>query len=114
VDKALERLETRADEIGKPLQNKHSTKLHGCKAIKLRRAELRIVFRVTAEIVDVLRIVYVLTIEKRDLNLVFDVAHTRWHRFKGQSNIRAYLGASPRWGKSSTAKLRKQHRIRRK
>jgi hypothetical protein len=69
---------------------------------------------VTAETVDVLRIVYVLTIERRDLDFVFDVAHTRWRRFKGQSNIRAYLGASPRWGKSSTAKLRKQNRIRHK
>lgn len=40
----------------------------------------------TAETVDVLRSVYVLTVERRDLDLVFDVAHTRWRRFKGQSN----------------------------
>ena len=114
VDKALERLETRADEIGKPLQNKHSTKLHWCKEIKLRKAGPRIVFRVTTETVDVLRIAYVLTIERRDLDFVFDVADTRWGRFKRQSNIRAYLDASPRGGKSSTGKLRKKNRSRRK
>jgi len=50
----------------------------------------------------------------RDLDFVFDVPHTRWGRFKGQSNIRAYLDASPRWGKSSTGKLRKKNRSRRK
>lgn len=63
VDKALEKLETRAEEIGKPLENKYSAKFHGCKEIKLRRAGLRIIFRVTNETVDVLRIVDVLTIE---------------------------------------------------
>ncbi len=40
VDKALEKLDTRADQIGKSLGNKDSTKLHGCKEIKLRRAGL--------------------------------------------------------------------------
>lgn len=71
VDKALHELEIRADEVGKALTNRQSTKLHGCKEVKLREAGIRIVFRVTNEIVEVLRIVYVLTIEKRADDIVF-------------------------------------------
>ena len=110
----LAKLETRADEIGKSLGNKDSTKLHGCKEIKLRRAGLRIIFRVTTETVDVLRIVYVLSIEKRDLDFVFGVANNRLRRVKGQSNIRPYLDASPQWQKRSASKLGKKKRNRRK
>lgn len=36
VDRALEELEIRADEVGKALTNRQSTNLHGCKEIKLR------------------------------------------------------------------------------
>lgn len=36
VDKAIDELETRADEVGKPLGNKRDIKLAGCKEIKLR------------------------------------------------------------------------------
>ena len=74
VDKALARLEERADEVGTPLKNKYATKLHGCKEIKLRDAGLRIVFRVTDQTVEVLRVVYILTIERRDLDFVFRMA----------------------------------------
>jgi hypothetical protein len=69
---------------------------------------------VTTETVDVLYIADVLTIETRGLDFVFDVAHTRWSRFKRQGNIRAYLDASPRWSKISTGKLRKKNSRRRK
>ena len=31
VDKALARLEERADQVGTPLKNKYATKLHGCR-----------------------------------------------------------------------------------
>lgn len=57
VDKALARLEERADEIGTLFKNKYATKLHGCKEIKLRDAGLRIVFRVTDHTVEVLCVV---------------------------------------------------------
>lgn len=97
VDKALTRLEERADEIGTPLQNKYATKLHGCKEIKLRQAGLRIVFRVTDQTVEVLRVVYILTIERRDLDFVFRVADKRLRRFKSRVNPHEILTRSPRW-----------------
>lgn len=58
VDKAIDELEIRADEIGKYLNNHSDTKLAGCKEIKLKDAGVRIVFRITNERVDILRIVY--------------------------------------------------------
>lgn len=45
VDKALEEMEYRADEIGKNLRNNNDTKLAGCKEIKLRGAGIRIIYR---------------------------------------------------------------------
>jgi mRNA interferase RelE/StbE len=70
-------LEIRADEVGKSLRNTYSSKLVGCKEIKLRDSGIRIVFRVTNEIVDILRIVYVLTIEHRSDDYVFKIAAKR-------------------------------------
>lgn len=67
----------RADEVGKTLGNNNITKLCGCKEIKLRDAGIRIVFRVTNETVEVLRIVYILTIEERSDDFAFKVAHKR-------------------------------------
>ncbi|WP_169089615.1 hypothetical protein [Paenibacillus sp. PL91] len=40
-------------------------------------AGIRIVFRVTNEVVDILRIVYVLTIERRTRDMAFKIAHGR-------------------------------------
>ncbi len=97
VDKALARLEERADEVGTPLKNKYATKLHGCKEIKLRDAGLRIVFRVTDHTVEVLRVVYILTIERRDLDLVFRVADKRLRHFKSRGDLPEFLSRSPRW-----------------
>lgn len=97
VDKALVRLEERADEVGTPLKNKYATKLHGCKEIKLRDAGLRIVFRVTDDAVEVLRVVFTLTIERRDLDVVFRVADKRLRRFKSRDNLHEFLSRSPRW-----------------
>ncbi len=97
VDKALARLEERADEVGTPLKNKYATKLHGCKEIKLRDAGLRIVFRVTDHTVEVLRVVYILTIERRDLDLVFRVADKRLRHFKSRGDLHEFLSRSPRW-----------------
>ncbi|MCY0864081.1 MAG: hypothetical protein OWQ57_03955 [Sulfobacillus sp.] len=97
VDKALARLEERADEIGTPLQNKYATKLHGCKEIKLRDAGLRIVFRVTAHTVEVLRVVYILAIERRDVDVVFRLADRRLRAFKSQDDLNQFLANRPRW-----------------
>ncbi|MFZ3100953.1 MAG: hypothetical protein WA131_08270 [Desulfitobacteriaceae bacterium] len=99
VNKAIDELEYRADEIGKPLGNKNSTKLAGCKEIKLRELGIRIVFRITCEKVEVLRIVYVLAIDARSKDYVFKVAHERLKKFKGHSKERLakLLKRSKKW-----------------
>lgn len=94
VDDFFDELELRADEIGKDLVNKQSTRLHGCKEIKLKKAGIRIVYRVTNETVDILRIVYVLSIEKRDDGFVFRVADKRFKRLKSSKDIRVHLAKS--------------------
>lgn len=86
VNNAIDDLELRADETGKTLRNNADTKLAGCKEKKLRDAGIRIVYRITNQTVDVLRIVYVLTIEKRSNDFVFKVANNRNTRFKNLSN----------------------------
>lgn len=86
VNNAIDDLEVRADEVGKPLGNNANTKLAGCKEKKLRDAGIRIVYRITNETVDVLRIVYILTIEKRSNDFVFKVADNRNKTFKKFSN----------------------------
>lgn len=82
VDKAIDELEKRADEVGKPLGNKRDIKLAGCKEIKLRDVGIRIIFRITNEVVDILRIVYVLTIESRSEDYVFKSANRRFKILK--------------------------------
>lgn len=82
VNKSIDELMYRADEIDKPLGNKNSTKLHGCKEIKLREYGIRIIFRVTNEIVEVLRIVYVLAIERRSKDFVFKITDKRYSKIK--------------------------------
>ncbi len=77
VNKSIDDLEIRADEVGKPLKNNTNSKLAGCREKKLRDAGVRIIFKVTKERVDVLRIVYILTIEKRSNDFAFKIAHKR-------------------------------------
>ena len=77
VDKVIDKLEYRADELGKNLSNLNESKLAGCKELKLRDAGIRIVFRVTSEIVEFLRVVYIYTIERRNDGLVFKIADKR-------------------------------------
>ncbi|MHB8063260.1 MAG: type II toxin-antitoxin system RelE family toxin [Ruminiclostridium sp.] len=99
VNNQIDELEFRADEVGKILENKNSTKLAGCKEIKLRDAGIRIIFRVTNEIVEVLQIVYIMTIEKRSRDYVFKVAHERnkqFRHFKGDT-LKNYLVKTPEW-----------------
>lgn len=82
VNAAIDELVYRADEVGKNLSNYSDTKLAGCKEIKLRDAGIRIVFRVTNEVVEVLRIVYVLTIERRTHDMAFKIAHRKLSAYK--------------------------------
>lgn len=77
VDKALEELEVRADEVGKPMGKKQQINLTGCREIKLRDAGIRIVYRVTKERVEVLQVVVILAIEDRADDLVFKLAAKR-------------------------------------
>ncbi|MHB8984045.1 MAG: type II toxin-antitoxin system RelE family toxin [Carboxydocellales bacterium] len=89
VDKAIDELLERADEVGKPLGNKNSTKLAGLKEIKLRNIGIRVIFRITEEVVDVLKIVYILTIEQRSDDFVFKLAHKRFAVLKATPNEKA-------------------------
>ncbi|MFB5760811.1 type II toxin-antitoxin system RelE family toxin [Paenibacillus medicaginis] len=99
VNNAIDELIYRADEVGKKLSNHAQTKLAGCKEIKLRSAGIRIVFRVTNEIVDVLRIVHVLTIEKRTRDLAFTLAHKRLNTVRSipKDQMRKYLEKLEQW-----------------
>lgn len=96
VNKSIDELELRADEIGKPLGNKRNMKLAGCKEIKLRDAGVRIIYRITNETVDVLKVVYVLTIEKRSEDFVFKLASQRFKLFKEADKV-AVLKKSRKW-----------------
>lgn len=82
VDKVLEELGMRADEIGKPLGKKRNINLTGCKEIKLRDAGIRIVFTVTKQYVQVLQIVVILAIEARSDDIVFRLAGERFYDLK--------------------------------
>ncbi|MBX6396360.1 MAG: hypothetical protein IRY98_11795 [Alicyclobacillaceae bacterium] len=110
VDNILERLEMRADEIGKPLKNKYLTKLYGLKEVKLRQAGIRIIFRVTDEMADGFPIVYVLAIEKREDNLVFHVAEERYRKFKSQITMKNLSTVSLRWERKRRIKKSKPRR----
>ncbi len=95
VDKSLERLEERADEIGKPLHNTQNSRLAGCKEIKLRDAGVRIIFRVTDTVVEVLRVVYILAIEHRSDDYVFKIASQRYQDFRSDA-MTAIIAAKPK------------------
>ena len=61
----------------------------------MRDAGLRIVFRVTDHTVEVLRVVYILTIERRDLDLVFRVADKRLRHFQSRGDLPGYHARKP-------------------
>lgn len=65
VDKTIDKLEQRADQIGTTLSNYQGTKLAGCKEVKLREAGIRIIFKITDQNVNILQVVYILAIESR-------------------------------------------------
>lgn len=73
VDIGLIKLETRADEIGKPL----SGDLAGCKELKYRKDGIRVVFRIVDGIVEIVEII---AIGHRRNDEVFNTAVSRLHR----------------------------------
>ncbi len=73
VDKKLEDLEKRADEIGTVLKGN----LSGYREIKLRDAGIRIIYQITESTINILKIVYILAINKRTAEKVFKIAVQR-------------------------------------
>ena len=57
VSKALEKIELRGSEIGEPLGNKRNIDLTGYRKVKLRQIGIRIIYRVTNEVVEITEIV---------------------------------------------------------
>lgn len=99
VNKAIDELEYRADEVGKKLKNNTESKLAGCKEIKLRAEGVRIVFRITNLVVEVLRVVYIYAIEKRAGNTAFKLADKRNKKFKvmNKANASKHLSKCFKW-----------------
>ena len=104
VNKIIDELEYRADKIGKNLSNLSSTKLAGCKEIKLRDAGIRIIFRITNEIVEVLKVVYIYTIEKRSDDSVFKIADKRNKNLKNfeRPELLKYFEISKKWDENKS------------
>ncbi len=99
VNKAIDELVSRADEVGKNLSNYSNTKLAGCKEIKLRDAGIRIVFRITKMTVEVLRVVFILAIERRSQDLAFKIAHRRLKVLKkvSKDQFNEFVSAKAKW-----------------
>lgn len=77
VEKTFRKLESRADEIGKPLSNTPFALLRGCKEIKFRRLGIRIIFRT---INGQAQIVQIVTINQRENDKVFRIASERLNK----------------------------------
>jgi len=88
IDNAIDKLEERADEIGKTLSNYKNTKLAGCKELKLRDIGIRIIFKIIDQNVNILQVVYILAIDSRSKDQVFKIAHERYQSFKNDSSGR--------------------------
>lgn len=97
VNKSINELLYRADEVGKPLGNKRDMKLAGCKEIKLRDAGIRIIFRIIHDRVEVLKVVQIIAIEKRSRDFAFKIASARLKKIKNQNNLEKLLIESPKW-----------------
>ncbi|SDO03397.1 mRNA interferase RelE/StbE [Paenibacillus sp. yr247] len=63
VNKAIDELSYRADEVSKELNLHSNPKLANCKEVILNEAGIRIVFRITNDIVEILRVVPVSIME---------------------------------------------------
>ncbi|NOU84509.1 hypothetical protein GC102_01780 [Paenibacillus sp. LMG 31460] len=57
VNQAIDELSYRANEVGEELSHYSDPKFVGCKEITLQEADIRIVFRITNDIVEILRVV---------------------------------------------------------
>ncbi|MFC4354326.1 hypothetical protein ACFO0S_04460 [Chryseomicrobium palamuruense] len=101
VNKSLDELEYRADEVGKSLGNKRDLKLAGCKEIKLRDAGIRIIFRITETRIEVLKVVQLLAIEKRSRDMVFKLASKRLSAIKKVEKSGKIFQSTRRWKKFS-------------
>lgn len=78
VDKALESLEERADEVGKALGNRRELQLHGTREKKLRGPGVRIIYQITDRQVEVLRIVEILLVDfKKNETKIYKRAEMR-------------------------------------
>ncbi|AYC28969.1 type II toxin-antitoxin system RelE family toxin [Paenisporosarcina cavernae] len=104
VNKAIDELVYRADEIGKPLGNKRNMKLAGCKEIKLRDAGIRIIFRLVNSKVEVLQVVQILSIEKRERDYAFKVASSRLKLLEESSFPERIVNRTVKWKPSSRVK----------
>lgn len=87
VNKSIDELTYRADEVGKPLGNKREMKLAGCREIKLREAGIRIIYKITDQRVDILRVVWILSIERRSSDYVFKKAAKRYKVIRDNRNL---------------------------
>ncbi|WP_165170819.1 type II toxin-antitoxin system RelE/ParE family toxin [Adlercreutzia sp. ZJ242] len=82
VNVALKKLETRADEIGTPLERE----LSGCKKLKWRNAGLRMVFRIVDE--NTVEVVEIIAIGQRDNERVYKLATRRLEAPGGRIGVK--------------------------
>lgn len=79
VDKALESLEERADQVGKILGNRRQIELHGTREKKLRGPGVRIIYQITDRQVEVLQIVEILLVDfKKNDDKIYKTAQARY------------------------------------
>lgn len=99
VNKAIDELVYRADEVGKNLSNYSNTKLAGCKEIKLRDAGIRIVFRITHMTIEVLRVVMILAVERRSQDFAFQIADRRLKILKklSKDQLNEFISTKAKW-----------------
>lgn len=89
VNKRLEELEYRADEIGKPLGNMRNIALSGCKELKLKSIGYLIIFRINHDAIEILRVVQIIAIDQRVDSMVFKVANKRYARLKASPSAQS-------------------------
>lgn len=81
VNKGLAKLRTRADTIGKELENKRDMKLYGCRELKFKGSGIRVIYRITGTTEHDLEIVMILGVGDRDEDKAFKDASERFAEF---------------------------------
>lgn len=66
VNQAIDELSYRANEVGEELSFSSNPKFAGCKAITLQEAGIRIVFKITNDMAEILRVAHVSKIMAAD------------------------------------------------